>query len=127
MNRKLLSLDGVEMRVKFDTARSKYVAIYGEVIFKKCESCRGTGLYIDQYTAEGPVWDCTSYCGDCDGYGGEFVLGEVIFECNECKGEYKHEKSQCKKCGGSGYVDWIENIIDRHKSQASFNQMWGPR
>jgi len=113
MNRKLLSLEEMEVRIKFDMTRSKYVAIYSESIFNKCEYCKGTGLYIDQYTSEGPVWDCTSYCDDCGGYGGKFVLGEVIFECNECKREYHREKIHCKKCQGSGYVDWITNIINK--------------
>lgn len=113
MHKKLLSLDEMEIRLKFDTARSKYVGIYGESIFEKCIFCKGNGLYIDQYVSSEPVWDCNSYCSECDGYGGMFILGEIIFECNECKGEHQYEKLHCKKCHGSGYVDWIENIINK--------------
>jgi hypothetical protein len=113
MNKVLLSLDEMEVRIKFDAARAKYVEMYGEAIFKKCISCKGTGLYIDQFTSTGPVWDCNSYCSDCNGYGGEFVLDGLIFECNECKGEHWYERADCKKCNGGGYVDWIENIIGK--------------
>jgi hypothetical protein len=113
MEKKRFSLDEVEIRIKFDLARSKYVVIYGESIFKKCNVCKGTGLYINQYTSEGPVWDCDWYCGDCNGYGGMFVLGEVIFECSECKSDHRYERIHCKKCNGSGYVDWVENIIGK--------------
>jgi hypothetical protein len=113
MNSKLLSLDEMEIRVKFDAARAKYVVIYGESIFEKCTSCKGTGLVTGENYGGGPVWDCNSYCGDCDGYGGKFILGEVIFECNECKDKDKHEKFRCEKCRGSGVVDWLENLINK--------------
>jgi len=112
MNAKLLSLDEVEIRTRFDLARVRYIDKYGESIFEKCTSCNGTGL-VTGNSSFGVTWDCDSYCSDCDGYGGKFVLGEVIFECNECKGEYRHERIHCKKCHGSSYVDWIENIINK--------------
>ena len=111
MKRELLSLDEMEIRIHFDMVRSKYVEMYGESIFNKCVSCKGTGLFTDE-TSLGYSWDCNSYCSDCDGYGGKFIMGEVIFECNECKGEHRYEKIHCKKCQGSGYVDWVGNIIN---------------
>jgi len=131
MNTKLLNLDEMEIRIKFDSARAKYTAIYGESIFKKCVSCKGTGLFTGT-SSFGYTWDCNSYCSDCDGFGGMFTLGEIIFECNECKGEHQYEKVHCKKCHGTGYVDWIENLINKqtrlpssYKPLTEYSRLWG--
>ena len=120
MERRLLSLDEMEIRVKFDAARARYVSIYGESVFEKCKSCNGTGLFLEGRPDSRGVWDCNSYCSDCDGFGGKFILGEIIFECTVCKNEHLSERIHCKKCLGSGYIDWIENITNKRTRAPSW-------
>jgi hypothetical protein len=110
MKKKIYGIDEIELRIKFDMIKSKYISIYGESIFLKCTTCKGTGLFTEK-DVNHKFWDCDSFCSECNGYGGMFVLGEIIFECNECKD--KREKFQCKKCRGSRFNDWIENIVGK--------------
>lgn len=102
-----LSSSEICTRMKFDEIRRKYVGKQGNFVFVKCRSCKGTGLVLS-----GEMWDCSSYCEKCRGFGGEFVSKELAIECDECKGL---EDEKCSKCSGSGYVDWIENIVGRRE------------
>jgi len=107
----MLTQQEVEHRINFDKARAKYIKMYGESIFDRCQSCNGIGLANLQPLVDSVAWDGSSYCSDCDGFGGKFVLGAEVFECDHCKHLSLSERKHCKKCNGTGFVDWIENIL----------------
>lgn len=108
----------VERRIRFDLAKVKYTVMYGDSIFVKCKTCKGTGLsgITSHFGGECISWDCSSYCSDCEGFGGMFILGETIFKCNMCDGR---GDVRCTKCSGTGYVDFLENIL--FQSDSSYN------
>jgi len=105
----------VEKRIRFDLARVKYTIIYGDSIFVKCKTCNGTGLGGITKFENSIGWDCNSYCSVCEGFGGMFILGETIFKCDKCDGDIK-----CGKCAGTGYVDFLENILF-HPNSTSYD------
>lgn len=102
----------VELRMRFDNLKRKYSEKQGTYVFVKCDSCGGTGL-VTGNSGCGYTWDCESYCAKCKGFSGEFVLKELVIECDKCKG--LEDKKGCDKCKGTGYLDWVENIIGKRE------------
>jgi len=108
MGRIELSPGEVEARIEFDRIKKEHDQV--NFVFVKCRSCKGTGLVLS-----GDMWDGSSYCEKCRGFGGEFISRQLAIECDKCKG--LEDKKRCNKCGGSGYVDWIENIVGQRKEE----------
>jgi DnaJ-class molecular chaperone len=105
-----LTPNEIELRIRFDNVRKNYSKKDGTYVFVKCDYCKGTGLILS-----GEMWDCSSYCAKCKGFGGEFVLKEMVIECDKCR--ELEDKKGCDKCKGTGYLDWLENIIGKRKDE----------
>jgi len=103
-----LTPEEIEIRMKYDKLRKRYNETVGTLVFVKCVVCKGSGLSA---SAGSSIWVDNTYCGKCKGFGGEYISKELAIECDMCKS--LKDKKECKKCGGSGYVDWIENIVGK--------------
>jgi len=105
-----LSPGQIQARIEFDKIKKEHDQV--NFVFVKCRSCKGTGLVVGG-SSFSYTWDGSSYCEKCRGFGGEFISRQLAIECDECKGF--EDKKSCSKCGGSGYVDWIENIVGQRR------------
>lgn len=88
------------------------------VQFNKCEHCNGTGLIgVVSWINGAGVMDHSwsgEYCNKCEGLG--FYIPDdngVLFLCPTCNGKISQYRYPCEKCGGIGFVDWIENVTRR--------------
>jgi len=62
-------------------------------------------------------------------------LGEVL--CNECHGignwkkfyddidKYERIYINCKKCGGAGKLDWVENVVGKRDTNIRVDMLYG--
>ena len=92
-----------------------------KIKFDKCPDCKGTGLYdvhtfqVEKANGEWGVdhsWGGL-YCMNCRGIGHVNIDNHHIFEkCSLCKGKgVRRYDNICLKCGGIGYLFWIDNIM----------------
>lgn len=96
--------------ILFLIARRKYTYLYGDEVFETCKVCSGIGCKT-LATPDSPEAYLIPICEECNGFGGKFVLGELIFKCDFCNSEARDPKSVCPKCQGTGYVDFLENVL----------------
>jgi DnaJ-class molecular chaperone len=95
---------------KLEKLTKKYPEILDKYNLKECPHCDGSGLANYQKLSTGDYsWDGVSFCDECDGtgYGPWENIEKYIFElfeaffCSKCGGD------GCRKCSGTGFVDWI--------------------
>jgi len=101
---KFLTTSEIELLLKFDDIKKLHKEENSNLVFVKCITCKGTGL-----AKYGDIWINNGYCDYCNGFGGEFILKDLVIKCDKCDGLDK----ECSKCGGSYYVNWLENIVGK--------------